>query len=224
MAKKDNTEDKRVVLPEGRVINCSLFEKDAYTDPKSGKSSKPQYKIETVYGPAEVTGEGTCEDAMLDAAAAEWGQKVVDDWADEKIDIIFPFINGDKQAAKREAEGKSGDAYKGKMILRAHTTFNNMGVDGPGGAAVYGPDTAKVEAVNQDIVYPGCYGILAVTFGAYKNNDGDFAITAYLVAFQKTKDGERLVTPQDHSTLFKPVGRTATAGAAEGGGRRARRG
>ena len=59
-------------LPEGRVINCALFEKDVYTNPK-GEAGKPSYKIEIAYDPADVEGENTFEDQLIFYAIDKWG-------------------------------------------------------------------------------------------------------------------------------------------------------
>ena len=74
-----------ILLPEGRLINASLFEKDAYTDPKTQQEGKPGYKIELRFDPAQVTGPGTVEDDLINAACDEWGdeaekQKTDDDF------------------------------------------------------------------------------------------------------------------------------------------------
>ncbi|KKK79323.1 hypothetical protein LCGC14_2834670, partial [marine sediment metagenome] len=39
-------------LPEGRVINCALFEKEVYTNPQ-GEAGKPSYKIEIAFDPED---------------------------------------------------------------------------------------------------------------------------------------------------------------------------
>jgi len=95
---------------------------------------------------------------------------------------------------------------------------------------VFGPDTSEIAIANQSEIYQGCYGIAAITIKAYvkvgTNGDPDrHALTFYLSAFQKTKDGERLVSSSDHSKLFKAVGRAKPKeggedGGAEGGRRR----
>lgn len=205
MAQNTKKEPAEVILlPEGRLINSSLFEKDSYV--ANGKESKPQYKLELAFEPGALS---TIEDKLADAAVKEWGAG-----ADAQYDagtINTPIKDGDKMAAKREAEGKTGDAYKGKDVIRANTQYNKFGQDGPGGVAVYGPDVAEIGATNQHDIYAGCYGQAAVTIGTYINNDGERSLKFYLSAFQKTRDGEKLVSVRDHSTMFKPVGRPAGA-------------
>ena len=208
------------VLPEGLLVNHSLFERDAYANPQGGEPGKPKYKVEIAFDPAQVTGEGTIEDKMADAIAAKWGENAANDFLEGKAGFVDPRLDGGELARRRAERGKEGDAYSGKMVIRADTTFNRDGVEGPGGTHVYGPDTAPIEAARQQEVYQGCFGCAAVTIHAYetdgKNERGLTiklkALKFYLAAFQKTRDGERLVQAQDRSTLFKPV-----AGAASGG-------
>lgn len=205
MAKDDTTEKAKVILlPEGRVINHSLFQKDAYDE-----KSVPSYKIEVAFDPAAVQGDGLFDEMLAEAAVAAWGEPAWNDFFDGKI--RSPLLDGDRLAAKREKKGKPGDAYKGKLVLRAHTIFNKDGHDAPGGIAVYDENVELVTVANMNVIYQGCYGQAAVTIGTYEDRDDRPAIMCYLSAFQKTRDGERLVTPRDHSTLFKPVGRQAAA-------------
>jgi hypothetical protein len=209
---RDNDKTKMDVftLPEGRVINCSLFKKDAFNE-----KSVPSYKIELAF-PADSDEMADLEDKLLDAADARWGEG-----AGEDPDLVLPLIDGDKLAKKREKKGKAGDAYKGMMVIRANTIYNKDGQDGPGGIQVLGPDVEPIEPARSGDVYQGCYGVAAVSIGFYEDDDGNNAIKLYLSAFQKTRDGERLVTASDRSNLFKPVGREAGGGSS---GRRRRRG
>ena len=207
-----------VSFPEARLINASLFEKDVYINPR-GKEGTPAYKIEVAFDPKDVEGEKTIEDVIINAACDEWGDDAENLYLDGKIRF---FLDGDKLAKGREERGKAGDAYKGTLVLRSNTIYNKDGVDGPGGIQVYAPDVSEITVANQGEIYPGCYVIIAGTFHCYIDDDGDKCMKLYLSAVQKTRDGERLVAQRDRSTLFKPVGRTAAA--AEGGGRRSRKG
>ena len=197
-------EVQTITLPEGRVINCDLFERDAYK-PEGGTEGKPMYKAEIAFEPDDVEGEDTVEDDLIEAACNKWG-----DGAEEEFlegDIIDPRLDGDKLAKKREANDKDGDAYKGKLVIRPNTMFNQHGEDGPGGIYVVGPDNKPILAAESHKVYPGCYGIAIVTISTYTDSRGDKALKFYLVAFQKTRDGDKLVTGRDYSSMFKKVGR-----------------
>lgn len=219
------TEVQPTVLPEGRLINSALFERDAYT-PAGGAPGTAKYKIEVALDPALVTGEGTIEDAMADAIAAKWGNQAADDFLDGKAGFVDPRLDGDVLAAARAEKGKEGEAYKGKIVIRADTTFNKDGAAADGGTHVYGPDNSPIEPARQAEVYSGCFGHVAVNISTYetdgKNERGQTiklkALKFYLVAFQKTRDGDKLVKAADRSSLFKPV-----AGAAAQPGVRRRR-
>lgn len=201
-----------ITLPAGRVINQSLFVKDRYNE-----RATPSYKIELAFDPDELA---DLEEACLDFAVATWGKG-----ADEDESLHLPILDGDKLAKKRENKGKDGSAYKGKSVIRASTHFNKYGEDDVGGIQVFGPDAEEIQATSKGDVYSGCYGILALTLSGYQkeaeDEDGDpvnvNAITFYITAFQKTDDGEKLVSSSDRSGLFKPVaGRAEKKGKDEG--------
>lgn len=228
MAKANNAkkEKKVILLPEGRLINHALFERDIYKDPSGrGRDGDPMYKIEMAYEPKDVQGEGTVEDELLAAALDEWGdtKKIEDEFFDGTIRV--PFIDGNKLAAKREEKGKQGDAYKGKFVVRCNTKFNKDGIDGPGGVAVYNEnvDLIGLAQNNTAEIYPGCYGILAVTISAGRDvGSDDKHVKFWFVSFQKTRDGEKLAASRDASKLFKPVGRASGVEAGDGERRRRR--
>lgn len=208
------------LLPEGRVINHSLFELDQYT-PKKGQPGTPAYKVELAFDKGALN---TIHDAMLDFANDTWGEGA-------ENDVILPIKDGDAMAKKLEKLGKAGDAYKDRDVIRAKTIFNKHGEKGPGGIQVLNLDTSEIGPANRGEVYQGCFGVAAVTFSGYTDDKGGNAITCYLSAFQKTGEGERLFTAKDHSNLFKPVGRKPVeetegedASASSSGGRSRRKG
>lgn len=219
---------KQIALPEGRLINHSLFKRDAYQAKDGGTPGLPSYKIEMAYPKGTLLDNFFAE--LEEAAVAKWGAKV-DKPNMLNIDggfVISGVKDGDQMAGDREAAGKAGDAYKGHWVIRANTQYNKNGAEGDGGACVYDEGVTLIEPVGEAQVYPGCYGVLAVTIGNYMADDKVRntkieALKCYLVAFQKTRDGERLVASADHSSLFKPVGRTASVGAPVEG-RRQRKG
>ncbi|HZX69782.1 MAG TPA: ssDNA-binding protein [Rhodanobacter sp.] len=197
------------LLPEGRVINEALFEKDAYVDPRTEKAGTPFYKIELAFAPEAVTGQGTIEDDLIEAACQEWGDSAEKEFLDGSI--RSPFLDGDKLAKKRADKGKEGEAYKGTIVIRANTLFNLNGQDAPGGIQVYDENVKAIGPAQRAAIYPGMYGQCAVTILCYLDNGGDKAMKFYLSAFQKTKDGEKLIASSDHSSLFKPVGTPVVA-------------
>ena len=210
------------LLPRGRLINHSLFEKDAFDE-----KSVPSYKCEIALDPKE-PGLDDIINRMYDAVCAFFnlpGEPPLDiDNRDSNKAIITPFLDGDTMAAKRAEKGKQGDAYKGMYVVRTNTIYNRFGQDAPGGATVFDEDVGEVTIANADKLYPGCYVQVAVALGFYVNDKtSQKACKFYLKAVQKVGDGERLIQAKDYSQVFKPVGRTAAA-PAEGGGVRRRRG
>ena len=199
---KEEQDISSIVFPEGRVINCALFEKDKYDD-----KATAQYKIEMAFEPDDLI---EAEDKIVDFIVKEYGPSAEDEYNNFKI--VGPIIEGDELAKRREEKGKAGDAYKGKLVIRANTQFNKMGQNAPGGIAVYSPDVSAIEPVDQAKVYSGCYGIMVGTIKGYKTNKGEKAVKIYLSAFQKTRDGELLAAHSDYSKVFTPVAGAAPSG------------
>jgi hypothetical protein len=194
--------------PTGRLINESMFEKDAYVDPRTQKEGKAAYKIEMAFEPNDVQGSDASpndfEERICDAIEAEWGPAAVDAFMNGDIKC---FLDGDKLARKREEKQKEGTAYKGKLVLRANTIYSKNGVDGPGGIEVWTPDLKPIDFSNRDQIYPGVYIQAAVTINCYEDRDGDKCVGFYLNGVQKIKDGEPLVQKKSSAGAFKPVGR-----------------
>lgn len=226
-----NASEKKVVefmLPEGRLINASLFKKDQFDE-----KSVPAYKAEVAYDPADLNPiiermvKEIEEHFGPDHPAVKGGVLLdIDAGPDDENYIITPFLNGDTLAKKREKRNKPGDAYKGKTVIRMNTIYNHEGQDAPGGVYVCDEAAEQVLAVNASKVYNGCYVQVYVTVKWWEDEDtGNDAFKFYLKAVQKTKDGEKLSSTADHSTLFKPVGRSGgdAGGDAKGGGRRGSR-
>ncbi len=210
-------EKKRLTLPEGMIVNQSFYEKDTF-DENGPKEGTPSYKFEVAIDPDALLGEGKFEDEIIDCACAEWGDSAEQDVLDGKIRW---FLEGDDIAKDRKERGKAHDAYEGKLVIRGHTIYNRYGENAPGGISVYAPDVSRIEpAVGGAEIYRGVYGIVGVTLNPYITSESkEKRISFYLVAFQKTRDGERL-SGGDNSDLFKEVGRVE----GEGSKRRSRKG
>lgn len=189
-------EPTRLMTPVGRLINSSLWEKDVFRGERGGEG-KPSYKVEMAFEPAEL---GEFEAAVAAEAVAEWGPAAEDAYWDGEI--TSPVLEGDKLADGREAKGKVGDAYRGKLVVRAKTVFNRNGEDGPGGVYVCDEDAKELDFANRGKVYNGCFGRASVTLQAGKVQDR--YVTAYLNGFQFVKDGDRLRT-SDPGSLFSPM-------------------
>jgi len=162
----ENKSAEVILLPKGRLINSSLFVMDQFNE-----QAAPSYKAEIAFPKGELDG---FFNKCLDVAVEKWGKDVVDR-------VIIPIKDGDEMAAKREAKGKSGEAYIGQDVIRANTIFNRHGEKGPGGIQVFDQDKTLIEAVNQDAIYNGCYVIAAVNIGTYVNNEGAEALTRLTV-------------------------------------------
>lgn len=212
---ENETENPRRAFPEAMLINQSFFEMDIF-DEGGPREGKPSYKFEIALDKDDVVGEGKFEDYVIDCACEEWGESAEQDVIDGKIKW---FVDGDKLAKKREEKGKSGDAYKGKVVFRGHTIYNADGTkNAPGGIKVYDAAVERIAPVNAGEIYRGCFGVVGVTLNAYIDSKTDEkCISYYLVGFQKTRDGERLTGGGDDSDLFKAVGKQAE-------GRRSRKG
>lgn len=195
---------KAITLPEGRVINCSLFERDAFKGEEGSKPGEPMYKIELAFDPEQLV---AAEDALVATCVAKWGAGAEADYDAGRI--ATPVLEGNVIKAAREERKKNGDVYGGKLVLRPNTQFNKNGKAEPGGIYVCGPDAAELTAAQSSEIYAGIYGIALVTPKAYIAQ-GKKGVKFYLVAFQKTRDGEKLFSA-DHSNLFSPVSGGATA-------------
>ena len=195
----DEKEPIRLMTPVGRLINHSLFEKDVFTD-KLGREAVPSYKVEIAFDPAEME---EFENAVVSAAVEKWGEGAEQDYDDNKI--RSPVIDGDELAKARVERGKSGEAYEGKIVVRAKTIFNRNGEDGPGGVYVCGPDAKELDFAEHGSIYNGCYGQASVTLNAYDGiAGGQDGVGLYLNGFQLVREGERL-RGADPSSLFSPM-------------------
>jgi len=210
------TEKTQILTPVGRLINHALFEKDKFVDAK-GNEGKPSYKIEMAFDPDDLK---DLEDAIVDACVTKWGASAEKDYDEGKINS--PILDGDDLAAKRVAKGKQGDAYVGKLVIRASTQFNLDGQDAPGGVYVAGDDGNALDFTQRGTVYQGCMGMALIEVNCYDpiGRDGKPGVNLYLKGFQWTGEGERLVS-NSAAGAFKPVGRTASND--EGGSSRRRR-
>lgn len=194
----------QIRLPEGLVTFPNLFEKDAYT-PQGGQPGKPQYKNEMVYEWDDIE---DVIDELLDIADKEWPD-ILDDYDDidaayDDDALILPFIDGTKYAKKRRRDKPEGkfDHYEDMALVRPHTEFNLHGANAPGGIQVLNAKIKPIDPMQASEIYPGCYGFMLVTPNCYMTNDGDWGISFYLNAFQKSRDGERLFAQTDYSGAF----------------------
>lgn len=236
---------KVIETPIGRLIYGSLFQRDIYKNPETGAEGAPSYKCEMAFNPDDVLGEGKLEDevlACLDKAfyggsgnpADGFSDALMDAWEGKnRNDIIRnPMLSGDRIAEDKARDGKGDkivDAYKGKIIIRAHSQYNFRGEEAEGGTTVVDEEGKPISPVIQaaeNIVWNGCQGLMLFTLKAYKDSRGDKSVTFYLIGFQKAggdPEKDKLAGEKDNTKLFKPlkpVGRAPEAS----GGRRSRAG
>lgn len=208
----DKKELVRMMTPVGRLINNSLYEKDIYVDER-GREADPSYKVELAFDPEQIE---ELENAIVTSAVDFFGAQAEADYDDGKL--RSPIIEGDVLAAERAKKGKSGEAYEGKVVIRAKTIFNRDGVDAAGGVYVCGSDAVELDFAEHRLVYNGCYGQASVTINPYNGiAGGQPGISLYLNGFQYIKEGDRL-RGSDPSSLFSPM----MGEKSEGKGRRAR--
>lgn len=208
----DSNETVKIETPMGRLINNSFNVKDVYTNAK-GQDGVPSYKAEMVFDPDDLE---EFEAAIVDVCVDEWGADAEDEYWDG--DIRSPIREGNELADDREERGKSGDAYRDKLVIRAHSVFNKFGEDAPGGIYVCGPDAEELDDTERGkLVRNGCFGKMNVTLSPYKV-DRQRGVTLYLNGFQYMEEGERL-GGSDPSSLFKPA---VSKGSSKGKGRRKR--
>ncbi len=195
----DKKELIRLMTPVGRLINNSLFEKDVYTDER-GREADASYKVEIAFD------DGTLEafeDAIVAEAIAFFGADAEKDYDEGRM--RSPILFGDDLAKARADRGKSGEAYEGKLVIRAKTIFNRDGVDAPGGVYVCGPNAEELDFADRRQVYNGCYGQASLSVNPYNGiAGGQPGIGFYLNGFQLVKEGDRLRS-NDPSSLFSPM-------------------
>ena len=206
-----NTKEKEkkqafgVTVEDARMVNSSLFKKDQFNE-----KAAPSYKIEIAVPKNDKNFEAIL-DAIVNEGLDHLGVK--GDLDLDGGDVISGIKDGDVMAKKREKEGKKGDVYKGHWVIRAKTVYNRHGEDAEGGIAVVDEDVQPIIPPDTSAIYNGCYVNVALTLGKYTDDStGNDALTYYLGAVQKVKDGERLVAVRDAAAAFKPIGRSSSGG------------
>jgi|TARA_Y100000034_G_scaffold135331_1_gene206827 hypothetical protein len=199
MAKATEDKKKKIMTPEGRLINGSLWTKDVYT-PERGKEGTPQYKVEMAFNPDDLE---ELENAIVACAVEEWGEDAEQEYDDG--DIRSPILDGDEMAKKREKKGKSGEAYQGFDVIRAATIYNAFGDDDSGGIYVADAAAEQMTFEERGKVYNGSYGIAILTPNAYEmeGRDGTVrGVSLYLQAYQFTRDGDPLRGSNAGASMF----------------------
>lgn len=181
----------------GLVTFHSLFEMDAFNE-----AALPAYKLELAIDPSDPD-LTKLRAEVLKVAREKWGE--AGEIGLKNGSIRSPFKKGDDMATQREANGAKGDAFKGKTVIRPSTAFDKNRVkNGPAGVRVKLHDLSDVDYANQHLIYSGCYGQAAVTVSAY-DTGAQKGVKLYLAAFQKHRDGDKLMPSADLSHIFKRV-------------------
>lgn len=114
-----------LLTPNFRMAFPQLLEPKPYM--QNGKpQGDPKYSITAIFEPGDLTKFQTLDPNDQSKLIEVDVKRVVFDLAKAKwptLDIktamatTWPIIDGDQYAAKQEAKGKSGDAYKGKKLV-----------------------------------------------------------------------------------------------------------
>ena len=222
MPDTNTNESTAFALPEGRLINGHLFVRSVYKDDK-GREGDPKYSAEIAFPSVDDNSVlGPFEDYLWGVLCDHFGEEKVKTY--EKNGFLrWPIKDGNKKAARREANNKPGEAYKDKDVVSASTLFNKDGDAAEGGIDVYDVNVEDIAPVNKSKVYNGCLGVMAVKAKGYEGTtDGDdpfISCVLYLEAFQMTGEGERLAAVTNRAGLFQ---KRTGSNASNGNNRRAR--
>lgn len=163
------------ITPKFRVLFPRLFEPDT----KYAKKDGGEYKLTMVFDINDELKE------FMKVAGRAAKDKFPDDeivwWTDLRKSaegVHLPFYKGDEFADK-----KGWEFARGKCIVRSKTEFAPLVCD-----------EQKKEIIDRNKVYGGCYGFAQVNFAAYEGNGANIpdCVTAYLNAFMRAGDGERI--------------------------------
>lgn len=184
--------ETRLITPEFRVFFPELLAPRAFKDLKTGRLGEPKYSVTMAFDPSVIA--DLTRTAGV-AARAKFGNLPA-------AEIAWPLKRGDILADKAKAKNKNRESWRGLIILAADSLKH----------------VSVCDAKGQDIIdakqlYSGCYGRAEINFFAYENglNENKPSVKAYLNAFIKTRDGER-IGGRDAKTVFAGIiGETTTA-------------
>lgn len=173
------------------VLFEQLLEPKPFKDPKTEKEKgDPYYQITVLIDADKVE---PFKKAAAVAAKKKFGDKSFSE-------IVFPFKDGDKIAAEREAAGKPAEVYRGRVLLRAKAFPDRFDPV----HNVLKVEKGMLVAASQSDLYGGMFGLVEIAF-AGNDNGGSDRISAYLRGFVKTKDGERIGGPPTAKETFAHV-------------------
>jgi len=143
-------------------------------------------------------------------ARAEWGDGV------DLSTIEWPFKNGDKASEKRIANGKAGDLYAGKVILRPRSKFAIELVWVENGKVITTPsDTQHAKRVAGQRFYKGILALGSFKFVAMDKPNAEEGgkprqVVCYLNKVFSTGSGERIGGRSAQDAFKGYIGRAKT--------------
>lgn len=161
------------VTPEARLAYLNLFEPKHFM--RNGKPmGEAKFSLMMLFPKGDVD---DLKAGALKAARAEWpGVKA--------SDVRWPFKDGDKEADRLIAKGKTEaqvEFMRGLILVKA--------------ASKYAPevvDANRKPIVSKDAVYSGVYGHVAGVFNAYEQDDGEKGVGLYFDKVLISRKGDRI--------------------------------
>jgi hypothetical protein len=204
MAKAKN--NITLLTPMFRMSFPQLIEPKAFV--RAGKpQGEPKFSVTMIFDPESLKNfqkqdpndpnklvNVDVSQVVAELARAEWeGIKLNADTKSGGMADTWPIINGDTYAAKQEAKGKKGDAYKGKKLITAKTGVEypptlRLVVDGKVEKLSRALD--KHMAMAKAAFVGGHYAVAEVTLSPTEL-DGERYVPFYLNNVRFVKEGER---------------------------------
>src|SRR5690606_2924011 len=129
----------------------TLFEPKRVKDRRGKETGDPIYSISLLLD-ADSEDLAALKKKAVAVAKAKWPGKSLSD-------IKFPFLSGDKEAAKSAEKGRDGSFYEGKVVLKAKSKFAPAVVDGRRNPPALTTDPK--------LIYSGCGVAAEVNLVAY---------------------------------------------------------
>ena len=192
-----NEQANIVVTPEFQMLFPNLFE-PRRVKINGKETGDPKYGLSMLFDPDAI---GELKEAAKAVALAKWPGRSL-------AELKFPFADGDKLAAKQEANKRDGKFYAGKIVVKASSKYKPVTVD-----------THRKEIIDNSRLYSGAWGFAELNFVAYpgvgQNPDG---VTAYVNFVMKSRDGDR-IAGRDAKGVFAGIqgGETEPSAADVGG-------
>ena len=147
--------------------------------PQQRDNGKKQYGCSLLW--PKGTDLSALQNAALEAAKEEWGDKAIEMIKNEIIKN--PFLDGDSKQGKNKQTGEAHAGFPGTTFIR-----------------VISGEEYRPKLVNQKVLpitskeelYSGCFGYAVVNAFTWENKENGKGISFGVSMIQKAKDGERL--------------------------------